>query len=201
MPKTILVDCDCVLLDTIEQITLYARDICGIDVSEEEKSSCYPDEWGFFDDKEDDILPFFQEWQATEWFENIPPMKGAVEAVKGLKDKGYKIVVVTAAGKLEEAETKRWKNLDKVFGKDVIDDLIFVEWNTSKKDVLKRFEPTFFIEDYHENAIESLEVGHKPILLRIPQNERCIVENEDRLKNVAVLGDWNAISDYILNDA
>ncbi len=100
----------------------------------------------------------------------LPPYIDSVEYVKKLHDiHGYKFVVITAFGDDEYAIKLRKKNLLDVFG-DVFEDVLFVGLLKSKMELLKRYEPTIWIEDKPSAAEEGLQAGHETFLIRHGHN-------------------------------
>jgi len=79
--------------------------------------------------------------------ESCPLKEGAVEALKELRDKGYKVVLYTARTSRERAATEKWLSshglvydeleMEKPIGFIYIDDLgyRFNDWNTTLKDL------------------------------------------------------------------
>ena len=79
--------------------------------------------------------------------ENCPLKEGAVEALKELQERGYKVVLHTARTSRERAATEKWLSshklvydeleMDKPIGFIYIDDLgyRFSDWNTTLKDL------------------------------------------------------------------
>lgn len=197
MNKHLLTDCDNVLLKSMQTVTEYLESL-NIHVSEEEKTSTTPENYSCFQ-SQDEVIRAFENFQRSKLFAKIPALPKAVENVHKLKSLGYKISIITAAGHLDIAKEHRNINLNQIFGSNVFDEIIYVDWTEDKNKILQRFAPTYFIEDSVKNAIRARSTHHQPILLRHPQTKAEIMQNKDQLSGVPIVDNWNEISDIILN--
>ena len=198
MNKHILVDCDGVLLDTLDSIQPFLKSI-GLTVSEYEKNNMYADEYSCFQDRSH-AIKCFTAWQKNKSFSQITPLKGAVENLKKLRSLSFKISIITAAGHLDIAKQHRLQNLDNIFGKDFFENIIYVDWTESKNAALMKFSPTYFIEDVAINAINALQTHHQPILIRNNQNKAKIEAHINQLQNIIIIESWNEIFDIVTNN-
>ena len=196
--KTIFFDCDHVLLDTQKSFAKYMRRTYKLPISAYEEKHTFIDNWENFKDQTIKWkLGTLESWQKTKSFENIPALHGARTAIQKFKKAGYNLIIVTAAGHLPIAKQRREKNIEKIFG-PVFDDIIMTSWNSNKNMALKKFTPSFFIEDNIKNAVNALEINFKPILIKNSQNKNLIEARKNELKEVKIASSWKEITDYIL---
>lgn len=123
---------------------------------------------------------------------NIPVIDGAKELLQGLRDKGYKIVILTARPYKKYnrifADTMDWLNNNGL----VYDEIIFDEEKEER--LLKEFgknQVEFFIEDVANNANGIAELGANCFLVDRPYNQdSTIAEDVTRVKRAVDVLDY-----------
>lgn len=103
----------------------------------------------------------------SEEFGRIAPFRDSVEYVKRFKDEGWKFIAITTAGEHPDTWPLRRKNLDAVFGVDVIDELYVLPLHGDKGVELVKYKDSglFWIEDKPSNAVLGYQYGLKPLLM------------------------------------
>jgi FMN phosphatase YigB (HAD superfamily) len=108
----------------------------------------------------------------------LPPYLDSVEYVKKLHDlHGYRFVVITAMGHDQYAIKLRKRNLKDIFG-DIFEDVVVVDLLQSKAEILKLYEPTYWIEDKPSAAEEGNALGHKTFLFEHGHNGHMRTNHE-----------------------
>ena len=126
-------------------------------------------------------------------FRDMPPIPGAVEGMRALREMGYKIILVTARPywqyKRLYADTMYWLKQH-----DIVYDGILFEKDKAEAIYEHIFpaRPKFFIEDRDKHALEVAGIGVPVLLLNYPHNDH-IAETE-LIKRVA---DWPAIIEAV----
>lgn len=97
----------------------------------------------------------------------LEPFKDSVTYVKKLNKKGYKFHCITSLGKNLYSQKLRKINLEKLFG-DCFEKFIFLDVSERKNQVLNQYKNSglFWVEDKIENALDGLNVGLSPILMK-----------------------------------
>jgi len=180
-----------VLLDTLPAINDYLLSQ-NMSISKAEMGGKYPDEYACFKNRAH-AIECFKGWEQSSYFEQIPPLSGAIDNINKLKNAGFKISIITAVGTLDTTKERRKANLDNVFGENCFEEILFVDWSENKNTILQKFPPTFFIEDTLYNALNTLQTHHQPVLFKNPQNQHLIKANLDELKNVEIVENWDEI--------
>jgi 5'(3')-deoxyribonucleotidase len=124
---------------------------------------------------------------------DLPPLPHAVEAIEELTNMGYKFVAITACSQDESTLEGRWNNLRTYFD-DAFVDCIAVGLGQSKLEYLKKYDPTYWVEDKFKHAMSGIEAGHKSFLIDYEHNRQF---EDDRITRVS---DWSEIVQYIKND-
>jgi uncharacterized HAD superfamily protein len=132
-----------------------------------------------------------EEFNHLESFGDLKPLPHVVENVLKLSDAGYKFVAITACAADDWTHQTRWHNLRRCFG-HVFDTLHCVGLSQPKADFLKRYAPTYWVEDKATHAVTGADLGHSPFLINYRWNE---YETDKRVTRVS---DWREISSTIL---
>lgn len=112
-----------------------------------------------------------QEWVAHfndtpgTGFENLLPVDGAVEAVRALREAGYRLHVLTACSADPHTIARREEHLASLFG-DIFEEVRGVPLLGSKLAELQRHEPSIFIDDFAKNADCGKAAGHQSIIMQ-----------------------------------
>jgi hypothetical protein len=106
-------------------------------------------------------------------FEQLEPWRDSVEYVKRLAGEGWKFVVITTAGTHPWTHGLRWTNLINVFGEGVFESLHVLPIHGDKGDVLGNYKDSglYWIEDKPSNAELGFKYGLKPLLMVADYNE------------------------------
>jgi hypothetical protein len=191
MNKTILTDCDGVLLDwektfhdwmqsqgyKLHNAGVYEMDVAyGIPRSECKR-----------------LVRVFNE---SAWMGFLPALRDARSGVARLVEAGYTFVCITSLSLDEKARLLRISNLKNIFGKNVFDDVICLDTGADKDDELVKYQDSelYWIEDKTENAECGLKYGLKPIIITHEHNKDC--NNPD----IARCDDWVEIANTILGE-
>lgn len=139
------------------------------------------------------ILEMVDKFNHSESFSSLPPFKDAVEYITKLKEEGYIIDVITAAGRSPDIIVNRIKNLEVVFGKDTFNKYMFVEHTESKLVHLTMYQNSGFtwIEDSIKNYYLGLRCGLDSVLMDTDFNH-----TETRLQHYF---NWEDIYNHITN--
>jgi hypothetical protein len=150
------------------------------------------DHFGLSDLQE--TIDHIERFNSGEWeFGTLPPVDGARDGINRLVGEGYRFIGISACSIGDQTIALRKANLYNVFG-DVFDDTFFVPLKSDKHEFLKRYAPTFWIEDKHSSAVDGLEHGHKPILLDYDYNRDPDPEGLYRAQG------WADAVEYILSN-
>ena len=167
--KTILTDCDGVLLDWEIKFRVWMERL-GYKFNED-RASCYSigEQYGVSHEKSSELIAKFN---SGSDFESLPPWKDSVEYVQRLHTEGWNFVVITTAGIHPWTYGLRRSNLDNVFGEGVINELHVLPVHGDKGTVLSKFEgrKLFWIEDKPSNADLGVKYGLQPLLMSAPYN-------------------------------
>lgn len=137
------------------------------------------------------IFDMILDFNASDKFGKLPPVKGAPEALKALYDKGFDISIITSCANSETTKKLREENLLNVFG-DIFTNIDMIPLRGSKKDALTQYKNSgiIWVEDKIENYYQGLEVGLNSVLLKTQfnrhQEDVNMVDNWDELYNLII---------------
>ena len=167
MSKTILTDCDGVLLDWVEGFSAW-MEVRGFQRLPDYEYHYTIEKW--YDLTHEEAMEHVSIYNASAGIGFLPPYLDSVKYVKLLNEVyGYRFIVITAMGHDPYAIELRKRNLQEVFG-DVFDDVKVVGLLKSKREILELYEPTIWIEDKPSAAEEGHEVGHRTFLFEHGHN-------------------------------
>lgn len=101
----------------------------------------------------------------SEEFGNLLPLRDSVEYITKLHNEGWHIIAITTAGEHPETWPLRRQNLDKVFGKNVINELYVLPLHGDKSIELVKYRDLYWIEDKPSNAELGYKYNLKPLLM------------------------------------
>jgi len=127
---------------------------------------------------DDNIWPYFE------------PLPGVTETINRFHAEGWNFVAITACAEDEITYRGRMENLQACFGR-AFDTLHCVGLHSSKKEILERYAPTYWVEDKMKHAVDGADVGHTSFLINYKHNERDYDSRVTRVK------DWHEIYDRI----
>ena len=168
--KTILVDCDDVLLEWRIGFRQFIASVHKIETDPNGPTTWCMGEW--LKQTPEKAIELVQEFNASKFFGELNPTYGSHVALNDLYARGYSIVVITSCGCDPVSVMRRTRNLTMVF-RHLIDDIHCVPLGESKGKILAQYpEGSHWIEDNYDNAVTGLAHGHKPFVLRKSHNLR-----------------------------
>ena len=166
--KTILTDCDGVVLDweyafgqwmhrhgyEVVQEGIYEMDVkYGI-----EKKECKR------------LIRMFNE---SAWMRKLAPLRDAIKYVKKLHEEhGYVFHAITSLSNDQYAQHLRCKNLRELFGETVFERYVFLDTGADKDEVMEEYRDTgcYWVEDKPENVDVGIAVGCEGLLMAHSHN-------------------------------
>ena len=164
MKKTIIVDCDGVVLNWEYAFDIFMEEHVFTKVKGAETIYNIGERYGIDKDQGRKLIKIFNE-SASIGF--LPPLRDAVEVVTRMAAEGWQFIAVTSLSTNKYAQKLRKKNLDKLFGKGTFVEVTCLATGADKDAALAKFEGSncYWIEDKPENALAGAKVGLKPILM------------------------------------
>jgi len=98
----------------------------------------------------------------------LPPMRDAIHYVQKLnREHGFKFVIISAMSDNLNAKKLRIQNLEKLFGADLFEEFIFVDYLHSKVSSLSKWKNTgcWWLEDNVAAAEAGKELGLESVLM------------------------------------
>lgn len=138
----------------------------------------------------------------SDYFKSLEAKDCALSVLNDLRRDGWRFIAITACDTeydkqcLKTSYQNRMDNLERHFP-GVFEDMHFSKWSTGKGEILKRFAPTWWVDDRADHAYEGHEAGHSSIIMRSVEVKIASMENP---KNLPVVDDWFEIKDMILKD-
>lgn len=167
--KILLTDCDGVMLDWVTRFNYWMIEKHGFEIVK-------PNAWKAdhrFGIKPDLARELVYKFNHSSWIGFLDPLYDAQEGIAQLVSKGWKLVVITSLSTDPYSWKARMQNLENLFGKDAVKDLICLETGADKEDILRKWKDSglWWIEDKPANAVEGLKAGLKPLLMHGPYTE------------------------------
>ena len=168
----ILIDCDETLLENTANIKKFYLET--IDASADIDCSKYCSRWAVWK-RPEEWEKALDVYTKSDYFSNIPPVTGAIEAVKKFKQAGHRLSIITSCGQDRKVQENRRKNIRDVFGEGVFEDIIFLPlgWG-NKKEALEVARADLLIDDSIHNCRDALLCGMQAVLLRHPNNSYLV---------------------------
>ncbi|CAN0494339.1 unnamed protein product, partial [Laminaria digitata] len=187
--KKIIHDYDGCLVNYLEGFGAYLTDFHNLEVDPQGPKDYDLSKWvGLDREKVLNLILTFNSNQGG-FFERLPAMPGAIEAVSLFREAGLVQEVVTACHDADSTKAARLLNAERHFGG--FDGFEFVSMTGSKEVNFSRRDPSFLIEDNLKNALLGARLGHEVFLIDTPYNQ-C----EKDIPVTRVTG-WNQITDVI----
>jgi FMN phosphatase YigB (HAD superfamily) len=192
--KTILVDCDGVLLDWEYAFAGwmarhgYEMEIDGFDMYK------IHERYKLAKPEAKRLIRMFNE---SAQIRKLPPLRDAIKYVKKLhQEHGYVFHAITSLSNDQYAQHLRTKNLRELFGDTVFEKYVYLDTGADKDEVLREYRNTgcYWVEDKPENAIVGLGFGLNSILVNHAHNEDEPMEN----LNVKRVDTWKEIYEMIV---
>ena len=190
--KTILVDCDGVLLDWEYAfhawMTRHGYEIIegGFDIYK------INERYGIDRAEGKKLTRMFNE---SAWIRKLPPLRDAVHYVKKLhQEHGYVFHAITSLSDDPYSQHLRTKNLIEMFGPTVFERYVYLDTGADKDLALAEYGNTdcYWVEDKPENANVGIMNGLDSILMTHEHNkDEMLYEGVKRVRN------WKEIYDLI----
>lgn len=163
MNKTILTDCDGVLLNWEYAFNIWMEEHGHTMIDNGHFIYNIGKRYNIEHDESKKLVRFFNE-SATIGF--LPALRDAQHYVKLLGNLGYKFDVITSLSKNPNAQKLRTKNLEKLFG-NVFNKFIYLDTGEDKDGVLANYKDSglYWIEDKPANAELGLTMGLKSLVM------------------------------------
>jgi len=188
--KTILTDCDGVILDWEEGFSVWMEHHGHQKVEGYQYLYNIGQRYGMSSEAGNKLVKQFNESAAIGF---LPPLRDAQFFVKKLHEQHqYKFIAITSLSLDPYAKYLRERNLKKLFG-DAFIDVICLDTGADKDEILKEyggnFPGNYWIEDKPENVDWGLDAGLKGILVEHGHNmdyngNATIVKNWEEIYNM-----------------
>lgn len=191
--RTILTDCDGVLLDWEKSFTEWMNLHGHLQMPYTDDHYDIADRYRIPHRQADQMV---REFCSSAWVRFLPVFRDARSGVAHLVESGYSFVCITSLSNDPMAAKLRMRNLEDVFGKNVFVDLTCLPTGSRKRSALEKYAGTgmYWIEDNAQNAVDGAELGLKSILIEHGHNAVC------EHKEVKRVADWASIVNIIVND-
>lgn len=193
MQKTIAVDLDEVLSETINQVLeVNNYEVNGMKIVKEDVSSYYLHEIERLNLSIEDSVGLFDKlWNSDKKWE-VKPIEWALEKLNELKSEWYKFMIITARRDFlkEYTEERVKKNYPWIF-----DEIVFTnhysENAVPKSEICKQKWVEIMIEDNLDYAIDMANIGVQIYLIDKPRNKQY---NPEIHKWIMKVYGWNEIN-------
>jgi len=182
MKKTILTDCDGVLLNWEASFTTWMaqKGYNKIDGGEYDVAKSY----GL---SKADSKPLVRQFNESAWMGHLPALRDARSGVAKLVEAGCEFVCITSLSLDKAAKIARVKNLQAIFGEDVFtaENVVCLDTGADKDEALAEYIGLglYWIEDKTENAVLGADLGLKTLLVNHGHNQDCDDERIVRVTN------------------
>jgi len=174
--KTILTDCDGVLLDWEWAFNCWMIQH-GFETTEGYQFKYdMAERYGITKEQVKKLIKQFNESAAIGF---LPVLRDAMYWVKRLHEQhGYTFICITSLSLDENAYKLREMNLQKMFGKTAFSKLICLDTGADKDEALSKYAGSncYWLEDKPENATAGLRFGLRPILMEHGHNMNADVD-------------------------
>lgn len=133
----------------------------------------------------EEAIRLTNEFNMSDHLRNQLPEPDALEVLPQLHKDGWKFVAITACGIDPGLRVRRREHLEEIFG--FTWEVHTVVLHEPKREILKLFEPTVWVEDNKAHAQDGAALGHRAFLLDRPYNQ-----NSD--ETVTRVRDWHDIA-------
>ncbi len=179
--KTILVDCDGVLLDWEYSFDNWmARH--GFEFREGgELHYNMSKRW-----KTSQTSRLIRMFNESAWIRKLPPLRDAMHYVRKLhQEHGYVFHAITSLSNDDYSQHLRTKNLRELFGDTAFERYIYLDTGAPKDEVLEKYRDSglWWVEDKPENAEAGLKVGLNSVLVEHAHNADYQHPNVVKIRN------------------
>jgi FMN phosphatase YigB (HAD superfamily) len=187
--KTILTDCDGVLLDWETSFHNWMADNGYKTIVE----NVYEMEVAYGIAKSE-CKRLVREFNNSAWMCCLPALRDSRSGVAKLVEAGYTFICITSMSLDPYAKKLREDNLATVFGEGVFTDVVCLDTGADKDDALAPYKDTglYWLEDKPENAQLGADLGLTTILINHGHNANYM---DKRITNV---DNWAQVCDAIL---
>lgn len=194
--KVILTDVDGVLLNFQHTISEFMAAEKNIHISDEQWNKSY---WlhEILESEPEKDKDIFVELMHSDYFRRVPAKECAKRTLQNLAKDGWRFIAITAAGQghpdqnMHKVRQNRMDNLETHFG-NIFDDLHIMNFFDCKRDFLRLYDPTWWVEDSVTNALVGHEVGHRSVIM-----ETRYYKPERNTANLPVVKSWDEIQTMI----
>lgn len=189
--KTIIVDCDGVLLDWNRHFDEWMGQRGYYPKRGKEFEWCLNTRYDASNANE-----LVRQFNETAWVGYMPPLRDVLDHFPRLVEAGYQFHALTSLGKDPYAGRLRRMNLENLFG-DVWLEVECLPCGAPKAlalyELSHRYPGAWWVEDHTNNIDDGLAAGFRGILVAHRHNEQY---NGDAVR----LATWREIADYILKE-
>lgn len=191
--KTILTDCDGVLLDWEWAFNIWMQEHGFEEVPGSKLDYGMDLRYGIPKDQVKKLIRIFNESAAIGF---LPALRDAMYYVKRLHEEhGYVFHCITSLSKDNNAARLREMNLKKLFGEQAFERIVCLDTGADKDGALEEYRGSgcYWLEDKPENAVAGHAVGLKSLMVEHGHNMHFYHEGVTIVKN------WREIYQLITN--
>ena len=123
-------------------------------------------------------------------FEALEPLPGVVDAIERIRAAGGRVRLITKSSRHGVPALSRLDNLDAVFGRNVFEDVVQLDFEDSKADALEAIPMSMWLDDVPRHVLEGFEAGHPSWLCAMGHNAGEVGLRSRRVSGVAELFDF-----------
>ena len=172
MKKTILIDCDGVVLNWEYAFDIFMEEFGFKRVEGSQFIYDISQRYGVEKAQGKKLIKQFNESAAIGY---LPPLRDAVHYVTKLADEGWDFHAITSLSTNKYAQKLRKRNLEKLFGEDTFSVVTCIATGAEKDDALSKYAGSgyYWVEDKPENCLAGSKQGLKPLLVEHGFNMNC----------------------------
>jgi FMN phosphatase YigB (HAD superfamily) len=176
MIRTILLDCDDVLLNWLEGFAFFCADKLGKVIDTRGPDDWVMDKW--LGTEPHETIQLIEEFNASEGFANLGPVEGAQAALMQFCSTSLRFHAITSCSSDWDTVEMRKANLKRHYA-GLFDSVHCLDLGQSKEAVLHAFDaPCIWVEDNLKNALIGVKAGHKTFMRQTSHNHRHRAEAE-----------------------
>jgi len=137
------------------------------------------------------VKELISQFNESAWIGYLKPLRDSVNVVQEIYIEHHHFEAITSLSLDHWAGELRRRNLERWFG-PAVRRCRCIGTGADKDDILKEYEPSWWIEDKPENCDAGLKAGHRPILMDHEHNRWYSNPNVIRVKN------WKEIKEIVL---